>query len=249
MGWIFAGLVFLVAAIALFQQRSSHTKTVQSLRDINARKLEEQQTEASHKIEELEKRLARLTREQETTSARAHLPLAKELLSGLDDLERAIDLARQKEEDAAQKELTKGLEMVSASFHKALARHGITPISPEKSTEFDPAIHEAITVTEDAELPHNSVHQLLRTGWQHETQLLRPAMVQISQQPVHEDSFEKTMPEIPSSKSQEIAFSFDSLREEEEEEEVQLPPAEEEEAVEHQEREEVEAVEEVVERS
>jgi hypothetical protein len=66
---------------------------------------------------------------------------------------------------------------------------------------------------------------------------------------VHEDSFEKTMPEIPSSKSQEIAFSFDSLREEEEEEEVQLPPAEEEEAVEHQEREEVEAVEEVVERS
>lgn len=215
MGWILAGLVFLVAAIALSQQRASHSKTVQSLREINARKLEEQQTEASHKIEELEKRLGRLKREQETTAARAHLPLAKELLSGLDDLERAIELARQKEEGAEQQDLTKGLEMVSTSFHKALAKHGITPISPEKSSEFDPAIHEAITVTEDAEQPHNSVHQLLRTGWQHETQLLRPAMVQISQQPVHEDSFEKTMPEIPSSKSQEVTFSFEQVEEEE----------------------------------
>ena len=229
MGWILAVIVILGAAIALWQQRSGHEKTVRSLRDLQAKKIEEQQREHDARIEELEKRLARLTREQETNAARAHLPLAKELLSGMDDLERAISNARSRAGEEAEdapaaspnegaeqhQDLIKGLEMVNASLQKALARHGITPIAPEPSATFDPAVHEAIAVTEDANLPHNSVHQLMRTGWQHETQLLRPAMVQISQVPVEEDSFEKTMPEIPSSKSQEVTFSFEQVEEEE----------------------------------
>lgn len=217
MGWIALGITLVIGLLAVMIWRrslqTSHDATLKSMRALHERALTESRQEHELALGELEKRLERLGREQELRGARAHLPLAKSLLSGIDDLERAIEIATK--EAGPQADLTRGLAMVRDSLYRGLAEHDISPISPPASHDFDPEVHEAISVTELAELPDKSIHSVLRTGWQHSTQVLRPAMVQINRHAPSEA--QHAAPEDAPA----VQFEFSSQAEEEEEEQVE----------------------------
>lgn len=206
LGWIFFATTLALAIIYAVTQRSANKRELDDLKALQRQRLGEADERLAHANEEHQKHLARIKRELERAKQRAHLPLAKDLLPGIDALEQAI-LSAKKTPGAS--DIVDGLEMVQNELTRGLARHDITPISPSRGEDaFDPSIHEAVAVIVDEELPNHSVHTLLRAGWQHSTGVMRPAMVQTAK-----SSRPAIEPERPSDPEEEgeddVAFDFD----------------------------------------
>lgn len=203
-GWIAFLVTFFIALFVLLQQRSQAEAERRRLQDAHRRAVEA----ASEEREELERehsaRIKRLERAEQTARSRAHLPLVKDLLHGLDDLERAIQIAREQHGDEA--ELTRGLELVERELRDALARHDVTPVDASPGALFDPNVHEAVAVAEREDAPNNTVDQPLRTGWRHSTTVLRPAMVQIVKSDLPAPSPD---PGPEQAGDEEVAFDFE----------------------------------------
>jgi molecular chaperone GrpE len=106
----------------------------------------------------------------------AYRPLALDLLPILDNLERAIAAAKQAGQSDA---LLQGVALVQGQFLEALRRHGITRIEAQ-GQPFDPHVHEAVMQQPAADVPPNTVVQVLEQGFQMHDQVLRPARVIVS---------------------------------------------------------------------
>jgi molecular chaperone GrpE len=119
----------------------------------------------------------RADREQERKFA--YLPLVRDLLPVLDNLERALDAAQQKGEADS---LAKGVAMVQSQFLDLLKRNGIVRIDAQ-GKPFDPNEHEAVTAQATAEVEPNTVLQVLENGFLIHDRVVRPAKVIVSARP------------------------------------------------------------------
>ncbi len=106
----------------------------------------------------------------------AQKPLALDLLSALDNLERATAAAQQAGETGP---LVQGVAMVHTQLLDALRRHGITPIEA-LGQPFDPNRHQAVMQQPSAEHPPGTVVQVLQQGFMIHDRVLRPATVVVS---------------------------------------------------------------------
>ncbi len=104
--------------------------------------------------------------------------LVKDLLSTVDNLDRAIEHSEQNV-DADLQTLLQGVELVRRELHSALGKHGVTVIEA-KDQIFDPAVHEAMGQMPSDEVPQNTVVQELQKGYQLHDRMLRPARVIVS---------------------------------------------------------------------
>ena len=100
-------------------------------------------------------------------------PLALELLPALDNLERAVQAAKQVGE---QGPLVQGVAMVQTQILDALKRQGITRIEAQ-GQPFDPNLHQAVMQQPTADQPPNTVLQVLQQGFMIHDRVLRPASV------------------------------------------------------------------------
>lgn len=118
------------------------------------------------------KRRAALQREQ--ASAAAETRLLGELLTVIDDTERAIEHAGK---DATDKgAVAEGLQTVHARLDGVVRSHGLERI--ETTGTFDPNLHEAMMVQPaPAGEPDDSILQVLQSGWKHGDRVLRHARV------------------------------------------------------------------------
>jgi molecular chaperone GrpE len=100
-----------------------------------------------------------------------------ELLPVLDNLERALNAAKQA---GSGDVLLKGVAMVQQQFLEMLRqRFGVIPV-PALGEPFDPNRHEALTQQPSREYPANTVIQVVETGYQMNERVLRPAKVIVS---------------------------------------------------------------------
>ncbi|MFS8651591.1 MAG: nucleotide exchange factor GrpE [Caldibacillus sp.] len=147
------------------------------------------------KIEELEKRLKekenRLLRlqadfdnyrkrtrsEMEAFKKYRSQNLALELLSSLDNFERALKTDVQTEEGKA---ILKGMEMVYKSILAAFEKEGIKPIEAV-GQQFDPNYHHAVMQDHNDEYEANIVTEELQKGYMIRDRVLRPSMVKVNQ--------------------------------------------------------------------
>ncbi len=129
---------------------------------------------------DLENFRKRAQRDKEDTARFANEGILREMLPVLDNLERAIDHARQGE--SGGNGLLEGVEMTVSQFQKALEKFGVKPVQTIGQV-FDPAVHEAIGQVESAEQPANTVVQELQKGYLLNDRLLRPAMVLLAKAP------------------------------------------------------------------
>jgi molecular chaperone GrpE len=106
----------------------------------------------------------------------AHNPLALDLLSALDNLDRATVAAKQAGE---QGPLVQGVVLVQTQLLDVLRRHGVTPIDA-LGKPFDPAVHQAVMQQASADQPPNTVLQVLEQGFMIHDRVLRPARVVVS---------------------------------------------------------------------
>jgi len=130
---------------------------------------------------DLENFRRRAQKEKEDLARFANENILKEMLPVLDNLERAIEHARQ-ESGGGEESLRQGVEMTLGLFAKSLEKFGVTPIQAE-GEPFDPAWHEAMGQLESSEHPANTVVKELQKGYQLNGRLLRPTLVMVAKAP------------------------------------------------------------------
>ncbi|MGL4566392.1 MAG: nucleotide exchange factor GrpE [Halioglobus sp.] len=117
--------------------------------------------------------------EQDVEKARkfALEQFARELLPVVDNLERALEATAGR--DAAVKPIAEGVELTLKSFLDALKKFNIATVDPQ-GEPFDPNLHQAMSMVENASVEPNSVIAVMQKGYTLNGRLLRPAMVMIS---------------------------------------------------------------------
>lgn len=106
----------------------------------------------------------RIRREREAEQARAAERVIRELLTVVDDLERAIE--------HSQGETQEGLGLVWQKLLGVLESEGAEEIPVEG--QFNPHVHEAVTAIEG---PEGEILELIQRGWSLQGRVIRPAKV------------------------------------------------------------------------
>jgi molecular chaperone GrpE len=122
----------------------------------------------------------RMSSELEAAGARGKADVVREVVSVLDDLERAIQAAGLDPEGDSEDGLSHGVLLVFRSLRDSLGRSGVEAVDP-KGEKFDPTAHEALsTVAADGVEP-GTVVEVLQKGYRLGEQLIRPARVVVSE--------------------------------------------------------------------
>jgi molecular chaperone GrpE len=127
-------------------------------------------------LAELDNYRKRAAREMQEQQRFAQIPLMRDVLPALDNVQRAIDAA-EKTHDAAS--LLAGIKLVAQQLQDALKRHHCISI-PALNAPFDPHVHEAILQQPSAEVPANHVLQEVRPGYRLFDRVVRPSQVIVS---------------------------------------------------------------------
>ncbi len=138
--------------------------------------LEECQDSRLRLAAELENFKKRMIREKEEHMKYALESFAKELLPFLDNLERAIESARETQDI---EKLLEGLDLTLSGYFKTLEKFGLKMFAAE-GKRFDPNFHEALTTEVSPDVEENTVIKELLKGYTLHEKVLRPAMVVVS---------------------------------------------------------------------
>ena len=127
--------------------------------------------------EEFDQARARLRKEVARDVERGRRALIGSFLEVLDNLDRALDAARDRTDDP----LTQGVSLVRQQFLSTLEALGATRVDPT-GQPFDPARHEAVTTVSAADVPEGQIVGVVRPGYLMGDDVLRPAMVAVAGQ-------------------------------------------------------------------
>ena len=106
----------------------------------------------------------------------ANAELLNDLLSVVDNLERALDSTENEENAKAIKE---GIKNTLKGFHNILKKEGVMPMK-SIGHRFDPYRHEAVMKTETDKHSEDIVTEEFQKGYYIKSKVLRPAMVKVA---------------------------------------------------------------------
>jgi molecular chaperone GrpE len=125
---------------------------------------------------ELENFRRRMRREMDDERRYAALPLIADLLSVVDNLDRALAAA---ENNEAANSLLQGVRMVQSQFLSILERHDCRRVG-EVGEIFDPNMHQAIAQEPSDHVPFGNVTRVAQSGYRLHDRVVRPAQVLVS---------------------------------------------------------------------
>jgi len=125
---------------------------------------------------ELENFRKRVYRQMDEERKYAGLPLLRDLLPVIDNMERAIEAAEQGENSSS---LLEGVKMVAQQFSAVLEQHHCRKIDAKGET-FDPHLHEALVQQTSEEHPAGCVIDVTQIGYQLHDRVVRPSQVFVS---------------------------------------------------------------------
>jgi molecular chaperone GrpE len=128
---------------------------------------------------EMQNLRSRTSREIADERRYAALPVLRDLLPVLDNIDRAIEAAAKAGEP---ENLLAGFRLVKQQLDTALARHHCEPIIAE-GQPFDPHLHEAILQQPSSDVPADHVMQVTQPGYKLHDRVVRPAQVIVSSGP------------------------------------------------------------------
>ena len=146
--------------------------------------------EAKSKLQESEEKVLRLAADFDNTKKRlererdislkyAEENILKELLPGIDNIERAMDQAQEADNIES---LLEGVQLTRDGLLGTLEKFGVK-VMESAGKVFDPNIHEAIAMEETDALEPNLVLREFQKGYVYKDRLLRPAKVIVSKLP------------------------------------------------------------------
>lgn len=149
----------------------------------------------SKKQEELEQQIGELTQDLQRTRAdfenyrkrseadkaatyqHGQAAAVVKLLPMIDNIERAISHVP---EDLTSNKWAQGVVSLTKNLTKSLAGMDVTRIEAAPGTTFDPELHEAIQIDEDAEGEHEVIAQELQAGYLLSGRPIRHSMVKVT---------------------------------------------------------------------
>jgi molecular chaperone GrpE len=122
--------------------------------------------------------------EREVSDARTYAVagFARDMLTVVDNLARALEHLPTEARAAADPQIQsviEGVELTARDLEAVLGRHGVKRLDP-KGQKFDPNFHQAIFEVPDETAPAGAVSQVVQSGWTIGDRVLRPAMVGVS---------------------------------------------------------------------
>jgi len=117
----------------------------------------------------------RIDRERREQAEQSVVDLMQDLLSVVDDFDRALTVDAG-EGGAAYR---KGVELIHGKLHDLLKRYGVRPIEA-LGADFDPNLHQAVVHEVSPEHREGEVIGELQKGYMIKDRLLRPAMVKVA---------------------------------------------------------------------
>lgn len=130
-------------------------------------------------MDNLRRRTARDVKDAKSYSVAG---FARDMLAVSDNLRRALDAIPAEARtagDAGFTALVEGVEMTERAMLAALERHGVQKLEPV-GQKFDPNFHQAMFEVPNAEVPNNTVVQVVQDGYTIGERVLRPAMVGVA---------------------------------------------------------------------
>ena len=153
--------------------------------------IKEEISESDKKIGELEKQLGdekdkyprvaaeydnfrkRSVSERLNAAADAQIKVITEILSVIDNFERAMDA------ECTDENYKKGIEMIFKQYIGILEKLGVTEIAA-LGEQFDPNVHHAVNQVEDESFGENTVCQVFQKGYMLDGKVIRCAMVSVA---------------------------------------------------------------------
>jgi len=129
---------------------------------------------------EFENYRKRMQRDLAEARKYAHEPLLQELLPVMDHLGLALRHAQ--ESDGANQGFLEGVQLVYKQFRDVLEKFGVKPFDAE-GKPFDPVMHDAVMQVPTADVPENTVVQVLQGGYLYHDKVVRHAKVGVSKRP------------------------------------------------------------------
>ena len=146
-------------------------KKIEELENQNA-DLKDKYMRAMAETENIRKRAAK---EKIDTIKRANKDLLLSLLNFMDNFERAIK-AGENNNDIQNSEYYKGIELIHKQFIDFIHDNGVEEIEC-LGEEFNPNLHEALTVIEIPDCEHEKIVEVYAKGYKLNDELLRTAKV------------------------------------------------------------------------
>ena len=152
---------------------------------IRLKKKEEENKSIKNKMEELKDDLLRQLAEKENLRKRlerekndyydyALSEFLKELLTVLDNFERAL----KSEDEVNGKSFREGVKMIHKQYRDLLMKQGVRHIEI-KENKFDPHLHQAFITEESEKVKEPVVSEELQRGYMLHNRLLRPSLVKV----------------------------------------------------------------------
>jgi molecular chaperone GrpE len=117
----------------------------------------------------------RVQRDQDSAAQAGKRQLVLALLDVIDDFERALAYA-----NTAPESILAGTRVIHQRLTDLLQAQGVVPYD-SAGQPFDPALHEAVAVSQNAQTPSGIVLDELRHGYRWGDEVLRPARVRVAQ--------------------------------------------------------------------
>lgn len=168
------------------QQEEKHNKNKKHCCKEHANKeiekLKKELEEATNKAMVVQAEMINFRRRKEEETASmlkyANQDLILEVISVLDNFERALNLDDNNLNDELSKFLV-GFKMIYASLSEILKKYGVEEIKAYEK-EFDPSMHQAMMVDKDENKPNNIVLDVLLKGYKLKDRVIRPAAVKVN---------------------------------------------------------------------
>ncbi|MEC7642298.1 MAG: nucleotide exchange factor GrpE [Pseudomonadota bacterium] len=140
-------------------------------------KVNEQKESALRSQAEMENVRRRASQDVEKAHKFALEKFANELLTSVDNLERAMQAADT--ENPELKSFLEGIELTYKSLTSTLDKFGVKAVG-EEGEVFNPDLHQAMSMQESAEHKNNTIIAVMQKGYELNGRLLRPAMVMVA---------------------------------------------------------------------
>ncbi len=115
----------------------------------------------------------------------------KELLPFVDNLERALEAAKQSQD---VKSLIEGIELTLKGLLKTLEKFGLKQFEAALGDHFHPEVHEALAVEETHEHPEGTIVRTFQKGYTLHDRVIRPALVSVAKKPTEKKTSEGEAP-------------------------------------------------------
>ena len=149
-------------------------------------KLKKTQEKLLRSMAEMENQRRRFEKEKEEAFEFGGFNFARESLSLLDNIDRAISSFKNDEKLKDNKDLNKiidGIDIVKKDLITIFKKNGIEPIEC-LDKKFDPNFHQAMLEIENSTKEPGTIIQEVQKGYMMKNRLLRPSLVGVAKKPL-----------------------------------------------------------------